>query len=210
MFHLKGRFSMKYDISKALRLRCPSWARGQNVAKFCSQRPQKTCFDPWFRCFSLSLAHTSAFRNISNPTSLGRSFSFQRTHLKADSGCNKGQLSYLVEAICRDFRIQHPSTARLNTAARSTRSSRCRPGGWSAIRACSEASSPPLPDGPTARSTLTSARCRSARTSTCRATMSEYTRDHEQICKQPCTNILVALSEYSWWQRVPFRCSKCQ
>ena len=27
-------------------------------------------------------------------------------NLVGDSGCNKGQLSYLVEAICRDFR-QH-------------------------------------------------------------------------------------------------------
>ena len=25
-------------------------------------------------------------------------------NLVGDSGCNKGQLSYLVEAICRDFR----------------------------------------------------------------------------------------------------------
>ena len=201
---------MKYDISKALRLRCQSWASGQNVSKFYSQRPQKTCSDPWFRCFSLSLAHTSAFRNISNPTSLGRSFSFQMTHLKADSGCNKANCPILWKQFAAISVFNTPSTARLNTAARSTRSSRCRPGGWSAIRACSEASSPPLPDGPTARSTLTSARCRSARTSTCHATMSEYTRDHEQICKQPCTNILVALSEYPWWQRAPFRCSKCQ
>ena len=26
-------------------------------------------------------------------------------NLVADSGCNKGQLSYLVEAVCRDFRL---------------------------------------------------------------------------------------------------------
>jgi len=42
-------------------------------------------------------------------------------NLVGDSGCNKGQLSYLVEAICRDFRqhdevdLKKPGTTRADS-----------------------------------------------------------------------------------------------
>ena len=38
---------------------------------------------------------------------IGRVFCGQMANLVAESGGNKGQLSLLVEAICRDFRWKH-------------------------------------------------------------------------------------------------------
>ena len=46
----------------------------QNVSKSCSLRYQKTCKNRCFRCFSPSLAHTSAARKCSIPTSFWRNF----------------------------------------------------------------------------------------------------------------------------------------
>ncbi len=57
-----------------LHQQCPSPLRAQNSANCSSHRPQKTCTNPSFRCFSPYLAHTSAVRNFSIPTSAGRNF----------------------------------------------------------------------------------------------------------------------------------------
>ena len=63
---------MKYDISKSKAPEMPNLERGQNAANYCSKRPQKTCLNPCFRCFSLLLAHISATQNFSILTSFGR------------------------------------------------------------------------------------------------------------------------------------------
>ena len=65
---------MRYDISNHLSLRCQSVVMAQNVSKSCSLRYQKTCKNRCCRCFSPSLAHTSAARKCSIPTSFGRNF----------------------------------------------------------------------------------------------------------------------------------------
>ena len=65
---------MKYDISKASALRCRTSEKGQKASKSSSLRPQKTCTNPSFRCFSLFLGRTSAAQNFSILTSLGRNY----------------------------------------------------------------------------------------------------------------------------------------
>ena len=57
-----------------LPLRCQHLERGQNVSNYCSHRSQKAYKNPWFRCFSPFLAHTSAAQNFSIPTAVGRNF----------------------------------------------------------------------------------------------------------------------------------------
>lgn len=45
---------MKYDINKHSAPKMPSLGKGTEMIL----RPQKTCMNPSFRCFSLSLTHT--------------------------------------------------------------------------------------------------------------------------------------------------------
>ena len=63
---------MRYDISKRKTPEMPNLGKGTECLKLRSQRPQKTCTNPSFRCFSPLLAHTSAAQNFSIPTAVGR------------------------------------------------------------------------------------------------------------------------------------------
>ena len=74
IIHLNNRLSIRYDILKATRPLCQTLERGQNVSNYCSHRSQKAYKNPWFRCFSPFLAHTSAAQNFSIPTAVGRNF----------------------------------------------------------------------------------------------------------------------------------------
>ena len=55
--HLKSRKSMKYDILNSMAPKKPTLGIGQRLSFFGSKKPQKTCVNPFFRCFSLYLAH---------------------------------------------------------------------------------------------------------------------------------------------------------
>ena len=65
---------MKYDISKSTAPTMPNLGKGTKCIKFLLKEAQKACVNPWFRCFSLSLAHTSAVQNFSIRTSVGRKY----------------------------------------------------------------------------------------------------------------------------------------
>ena len=69
---------MKYEISKATAPAMPNLGKGTECLKFLLRRPQKTCMNPLFRCFSPSLARTSVVQNFSIPTALGRIIVQQR------------------------------------------------------------------------------------------------------------------------------------
>ena len=45
---------MKYEISKATAPAMPNLGKGTEISNCCSRRPQKTCTNPSFRCFSQS------------------------------------------------------------------------------------------------------------------------------------------------------------
>ena len=74
IIHLNSRLSIRYDILKATRPLCQTLEKAQNVSNYCSHRSQKAYKNPWFRCFSPFLAHTSAAQNFSIPTAVGRNF----------------------------------------------------------------------------------------------------------------------------------------
>ena len=59
---------------------------------------------PVLMLFPIISAHISVKKNITFFTCMEVFFA-QMANLVAESGGNKGQLSYLVEAICRDFRL---------------------------------------------------------------------------------------------------------
>ena len=82
---------MKYDVSKPTSPKMPALGKGTECIKLllsqvskgiqepmvpmhCSHRSQKAYKNPWFRCFSPFLAHTSAAQNFSIPTAVGRNF----------------------------------------------------------------------------------------------------------------------------------------
>ena len=48
---------MNYDISKATAPAKPNLGRGTECIKILLFWYQKSCMNPWFRCFSLYLAH---------------------------------------------------------------------------------------------------------------------------------------------------------
>ena len=63
---------MKYDITKNKAPEMPNLGKGTECIKLRSQRPQKTCTNPSFRCFSPHLPHISAMQNFSILTAIGR------------------------------------------------------------------------------------------------------------------------------------------
>ena len=105
---------MKYDISKATAPAMPHLGKGTECIKLLCSRHQKTCRNPSFRCFTYSLRTHQRCR-ISYPDLTWKEPTGMMGHLVADSGNNKGQLGYLVEAMCRDFRLHDdcPRDARI-------------------------------------------------------------------------------------------------
>ena len=76
---------------------CQTWSEARNVCCFCSQKPQKTCISPSFQYFSLSWNRTQVTQ---------RKCAAWWAIWRQIGGAGKSQLSWLVEALCRDFR-QH-------------------------------------------------------------------------------------------------------
>lgn len=64
---------MRYDISKATAPAMPNLGKGTECIRLLLSQTSKDMHEPWFQCFSPYLAHTSAVRNFSTPTSVGRS-----------------------------------------------------------------------------------------------------------------------------------------
>ena len=85
---------------------CKTWAEARNICCFCSQKSQMTCTCPSFQYFSLSWNRTQVAQNSCVPTKNGRKCAAWWAIWWQISGAGKGKLSWLVEALCRDFR-QH-------------------------------------------------------------------------------------------------------
>ena len=97
---------MRYDISKPTAPVMPTLGKGTECIKLLLLQPSKDIYEPLVPMFfPIPGAHISGAEfqypdlNWKEPTGM-------MANLVCDSGCNKGQLSNLVEAICRDFR-QH-------------------------------------------------------------------------------------------------------
>ena len=79
---------MKYDITKQTAPKMPRLGKGTECIKILLSQVSKSMHEPLVpMLFPILGAHVSG------------------SEFQAESGGNKGQLSHLVEAICRDFRL---------------------------------------------------------------------------------------------------------
>ena len=97
---------MKYDISKSSAPKMPKLGKGTECIKLLLSQVSKDMHEPIVpMLFPILGAHVSG-SEFQYPDLTWKELCGMMANLVADSGCNKGQLSNLVEAICRDFR-QH-------------------------------------------------------------------------------------------------------
>ena len=97
---------MKYDISTPSAPKMPKLGRGTECIKILLSQVSKDMHEPLVpMLFPILGAHISG-TEFQYPDLTWKELCGQMANLVADSGCNKGQLSNIVEAICRDFR-QH-------------------------------------------------------------------------------------------------------
>ena len=97
---------MNYNISKATAPAMPNLGKGTECIKILLSQVSKDMHEPLVpMLFPVLGAHVCG-AEFQYPDLTWKEMCGQMANLVADSGCNKGQLSNLVEAICRDFR-QH-------------------------------------------------------------------------------------------------------
>ena len=97
---------MRYDISKATAPQMPTLGKGTECIKILLSQTSKDMHEPLVpMLFPVLGAHVSS-AEFQYPDLSWKELCGQMANLVAESGGNKGQLSSLVEAICRDFR-QH-------------------------------------------------------------------------------------------------------
>ena len=97
---------MRYDISKASAPKMPNLGKGTECIKILLSQVSKDVREPLVpMLFPILGAHISG-TEFQYPDLTWKEPCGMMANLVAESGGNKGQLSYLIEAICRDFR-QH-------------------------------------------------------------------------------------------------------
>ena len=97
---------MKYDISKQTAPKLPRLGKGTECVKILLSQVSKDMHAPLIpMLFPILGAHVRG-SEFQYPDLTWKELCGQMANLVAESGGNKGQLSLLVEAICRDFR-QH-------------------------------------------------------------------------------------------------------
>ena len=80
--------------------RCQHSGKGQNVSNCCSHRPSKDMHEPLVPMLFPPLGAHISGAEFQHLDLTWKELCGQMANLVADSGCNKGQLSYLVEAVC--------------------------------------------------------------------------------------------------------------
>jgi len=96
---------MKYDISKKTAPKMPILGKGTECLKILLSQASKDMHEPLVPMFFPILgAHVSG-AEFQYPDLTWKELCGQMANLVGESGCNKGQLSLLIEAINRDFRL---------------------------------------------------------------------------------------------------------
>ena len=104
LIHLKSKETMKYDITKSKAPKMPSLGKGTECIKILLSQASKDMHEALVPMLFPPLgAHVSG-SEFQYPDLTWKETCGQMANLVAESGGNKGQLSLLVEAICRDFR----------------------------------------------------------------------------------------------------------
>ena len=95
---------MKYDITKQTAPKMPNLGKGTDCIKLLISQASKDMHEPLVPMLFPSLgAHVSGVE-FQYPDNTWKEVCGLMANIVADSGGNKGQLSQIVEAICRDFR----------------------------------------------------------------------------------------------------------
>ena len=97
---------MKYEISKATAPAMPTLGKGTEIVKLLLSQASKVMHEPLVPMFFPVLGAHMSGTEFQYPDNTWKEPTGMMANLVAKSGDNKGQLSCLVEAICRDFR-QH-------------------------------------------------------------------------------------------------------
>ena len=95
---------MRYDISKPTAPKMPYLGKGTECIKILLSQASKDMYEPLVPMFFPVLGAHISGAEFQYPDLTWKELCGMIANLVADSGCNKGQLSNIVEAICRDFR----------------------------------------------------------------------------------------------------------
>ena len=102
---------MRYDISNHTAPKMPNLGKGTECIKILLSQTSKDMHDPLVpMLFPVLGAHISG-AEFQYPDLTWKEPTGMMANLAGDSGCNKGQLSNLVEAICRDFRHEREAVS---------------------------------------------------------------------------------------------------
>ena len=102
---------MRYDISKATAPAMPNLGKGTECIRLLLSQTSKDMHEPLVpMLFPVLGAHISG-AEFQYPDLSWKEPTGMMAQLVGDSGCNKGQLSNLVEAICRDFRHEREAVS---------------------------------------------------------------------------------------------------
>jgi len=105
-FHLKSSKSMRYDISKSTAPVMPTLGKGTECIKLLLTQASKDMYEPLVPMFFPVLGAHISGAEFQYPDLSWKEPTGMMANLVAHSGDNKGQLTTLAKAICRDFR-QH-------------------------------------------------------------------------------------------------------
>ena len=97
---------MRYDISKSKAPAMPTLGKGTECIKILLSQVSKDNYEPFVPMFFPVLGAHISGAEFQYPDNSWKEMTGMMANLVANSGDNKGQLSPVVEAICRDFR-QH-------------------------------------------------------------------------------------------------------
>ena len=92
---------MRYDISKATAPAMPFLGKGTECIKLLLSQASKDMFEPLVPMFFPSLGAHISGAEFRYPDRSWKEMYGLKANLVGDSGCNKGQLTDLVKAICR-------------------------------------------------------------------------------------------------------------
>ena len=95
---------MRYDISKQTAPKMPHLGKGTECIKILLSQASQDMYGPLVPMFFPVLGAHISGAEFQYPDLTWKELCGMMSNLVADSGCNKGQLSNIVEAICRDFR----------------------------------------------------------------------------------------------------------
>ena len=103
---------MTYNIFSSTAPAMPKPAKGTEIVKLLLSQVSKDMFEPLVPMFFPSLGAHISGTEFQYPDNSWKEPTGMMANLVAHSGDNKGQLTPLVEAICRDFRRLLPQAAR--------------------------------------------------------------------------------------------------